>query len=50
MLEISEKNANVVAEKVNASQLIACDLSGRLIVYLLRGWFLNCLSPAFADA
>jgi hypothetical protein len=25
-------------------------LFGWLVIYLLRGWFLNCLSPAFAAA
>jgi len=37
-------------EKVLASRLTACDLFGWLVIYLLRGWFLNCLSPAFAAA
>jgi hypothetical protein len=35
---------------VLASQLTACDLFGWLVIYLLRGWFLNFLSPAFAAA
>jgi hypothetical protein len=37
-------------EKVLASRLTACDLFGWLVIYLLRGWFLNCLRPAFAAA
>lgn len=48
-LRMKEKNCDD-EKKVSASQLTACDLFGRLVIYLLRGWFLNCLSPAFAAA
>jgi hypothetical protein len=50
MLENSEKTANLIAEKRCAKRLTACDLFGWLVIYFLRGWFLNCLSPAFAAA
>jgi len=48
-LRMKEKNCDD-EKKVSASQLTACDLFGRLVIYLLGGWSLNCLSPAFAAA